>query len=85
MTILINSIYRSNKTYYPQVLLEGCKFKKKKRKNSKKIIYRLKTKDLYDSNSYSNFDSNSGFESIDWWKMNKKYYFVRFSNIIKAK
>ena len=85
MTILINSIYRSNKTYYPQVLLQGCKFKKKKRKNSKKIIYRLKTKDLYDSNSYSNFDSNSGFESIDWWKMNKKYYFVRFSNIIKAK
>lgn len=85
MTILINSIYRSNKTYYPQVLLQGCKCKKKKRKNSKKIIYRLKTKDLYDSNSYSNFDSNSGFESIDWWKMNKKYYFVRFSNIIKAK
>ena len=37
LTILINSIYRSNKTYYPQVLLEGCKFKKKKEKTVKRL------------------------------------------------
>ena len=46
LMILIDSVYRSDESFYHQAFLEKCKFK-----NKKKTIKRFITKDLADSDS----------------------------------
>ena len=52
--ILVDSIYRRNKSYYPEVILEECKYMVKT-----EITKRYITENLFDSDSY--FNSNSDF------------------------
>ena len=54
--ILVDSIYRRNKSYYPQVILEECKYMVKNETTERYI-----TENLFDSDSY--FNCNSGFGS----------------------
>ena len=51
--IVINSIFKIEKKYYPQVYLEQCKYNKKERMMVNLIDYEL------DSDSDSDHDSNS--------------------------
>ena len=53
--ILVDSIYRRNKSYYPQVILEECKYMVKN-ETTKRYI----TEDLFDSDSYFNCNSDYG-------------------------
>ena len=48
------SIYRRNKSYYPQVILEECKYMVKN--ETKRYI----TENLFDSDSYFNCNSDFG-------------------------
>ena len=52
--ILVDSIYRRNKSYYPQVILEECKYMVKN--ETKRYI----TENLFDSDSYFNCNSDYG-------------------------
>lgn len=51
---LIDSVYRTNKNYYPQIFLEECRYTVKEKTIKKYIIQDL-------------FDSNSNFDSSDDW------------------
>ena len=53
--ILVDLIYRTNKSYYPQVILEECKYMVKN-ETTKRYI----TGNLFDSDSYFNCNSDFG-------------------------
>ena len=50
--ILIDSIYRSDKRYYPQILLDECKYKV-----NDKITYRFITEEITDFEPKFDIDS----------------------------
>ena len=54
MKVIVDSVIRLNKQYYPQTLLEECKYEIKKNK--------MENDDL-DSNSSDEFDNESNDES----------------------
>ena len=56
--IMIDSVIKVNKKYYPQTLLEGCKYKQEKIKIENYI-----NEDLEDSESDSESDSDTNSEA----------------------
>ena len=55
--IMIDSVIRANKNYYPQTLLEECKYKQEKMKIENYI-----NDDLEDSDSDSDFNNETEFD-----------------------
>ena len=61
--IMLDSMIRVNKRYYPQTLLEGCKYKIKKNKMENLINDDLDTSSSNESNNECNNESDNGSDS----------------------
>ena len=60
---MIDSVFRRGKHYYPQLLLEECKYFVKERKISQNIIYDIEISFDYDRENYG--EENSDKENSD--------------------
>ena len=67
MLIMLDSVIRANKKYYPQTLLEECKYEIKKNKMKNLINDNLdpSSSDDSDSESDNEFDNGSDDETVD--------------------
>ena len=65
--MMLNSVIRANKKYYPQTLLEECKYEIKKNKMENLIHDDLdpSSSDESDNESDNEFDNGSDDESVD--------------------
>ena len=61
--IMLDSMIRVNKRYYPQTLLEGCKYNIKKNKMENLINDDLDTSSSNESNNECNNESDNGSDS----------------------
>ena len=57
--IMLDSVIRANKRYYPQTLLEECKYEIKKNKTKKPINHDLQQSSFDESNN----ESDNGFDN----------------------
>ena len=62
--IMLDSVIKAKKKYYPQTLLEECKYEAKKRKIESLIDDDLERKSSNESGSKSDNDSNDEAESV---------------------
>ena len=87
--ILINSVFRTVKNYYPQVFLEECKYVVKEKKIPKYIIDNIEissdsdreNSDEENSNEENSDEGNSDEENSD--EENQKIFFINFFSIYK--
>ena len=65
--MMLNSVIRANKKYYPQTLLEECKYEIKKNKMENLIHNDLdpSSSDESDNESDNEFDNGCDDESVD--------------------
>ena len=68
---MINSVYRTNKNYYPQILLEQCKFVVKEKKMPEYITDDIETSSD-DSDREDSDEENPDEENSDEEKFNKE-------------
>ena len=69
--IMLNSIIRVNKKYYPQTLLEECKYRIKRTKMENLINDDLEPSSS-DNETYSDFDNDTNNESDN--EANNEYF-----------
>ena len=65
LMILINSNFRTDNNYFPQVFLEECKYVVKEKKMSKYIIDDIEISDEENSNEEKSDEGNSNQETSD--------------------
>ena len=65
--LMLDSVIRANKKYYPQTLLEECKYEIKKNKMENLINDNLdpSSSDKFDNESYNEFDNGSDDQTND--------------------
>ena len=69
---MIDSVFRRDKHYYPQLLLEECKYFVKERKISQNIIYDIEISFDCDRENYG--EENSDKENSDEEKSDKENF-----------
>ena len=61
--IMLHSVIKANKKYYPQTLLEECKFEQKRMKMEEFIDDDFEKSESDESNSYSNNEAESDIDN----------------------